>query len=852
MPGSNLTRAEAAERARLIAVDGYDVELDLTGAPDKSYATYPSTTVVRFRCTEPGASTFADLVAPSVRELTLNGRQLDPAQAFDGTRIQLDELAETNELRVVADAAYMTTGEGIHRFVDPVDGLTYLYSQFEVPDARRVYTTFEQPDLKATFQLSVIAPEDWQIVSNSPTPAPTSLGDGVARWEFESTVRISTYITALVAGPYHGVHGTVQARNGEIPLGVFCRQSIASHLDADEILDVTRRGFAFYEELFDYPYPFAKYDQLFVPEYNMGAMENAGCVTIRDEYVFRSRMTDAAYEVRATTILHELAHMWFGDLVTMRWWDDLWLNESFATYASMLCQAEATRWTNAWTTFANTDKVWAYRQDQLPTTHPISADIGDLEDVETNFDGITYAKGASVLKQLVAWVGREEFFAGLRHYFKTYEWGNASLADLRECLEATSGRDLDAWSREWLETAGVSTMSAEFEVGEDGRFTSFFVRQTAVPEYPTLRSHRLAIGLYSLNADGLVRQSRIERDVVGERTAIPELLGATQPDLLLLNDDDLAFTKIRLDPRSLDTLVSHIGSLDNSLARSLCWMSAWDMCRDAELPGRDYVQLVLNGVASEPDINTVQMLVRTANFASKLYSTPARREEALALWASGLRALAESAEAGSDKQLTFVRMFAASAQSSEDAAFMAGLLDGSVTLPELAVDAEVRWLLVQELARLGAIGTVEIDAELSRDGTIRGQEEAAAARAARPLGDAKEQAWVDGVERDDVPNQTQAKTIRGFWQFGQEELLAPYVDRYLEAATWVWERKTTEMATNVLVGLFPRALPTPETAAKVRSWLETHQPSGAVRRLVSEGLADLERTLRAQERDGQG
>ncbi|MGH3491558.1 MAG: aminopeptidase N [Actinopolymorphaceae bacterium] len=847
MPGTNLTREEAQERARLISVHGYDVELDLTS----SGPTFLSTTVVRFTCSEPDGATFVDLIAPEVREVTLNGRSLAPADVYDGSRITLDGLAADNELRVVADASYMHTGEGLHHFVDPVDKQPYLYTQFEVPDARRVFATFEQPDLKGTFQLAVTAPADWQVISNSPSPEPEPVRDGVAVWRFAPTPRISTYITALVAGPYHVVRDSYAGRSGEIPMAVYCRQSLAEYLDADAIIDVTKRGFAFFEELFDYPYPFEKYDQLFVPEYNMGAMENAGCVTIRDEYVFRSRMTDAAYEGRATTILHELAHMWFGDLVTMAWWDDLWLNESFATYASTLCQAETTRWAHAWTTFANTEKTWAYRQDQLPSTHPIQAEIGDLEDVQVNFDGITYAKGASVLKQLVAWVGREEFFAGLRHYFKAHEWRNATLADLRVCLEETSGRDLVAWSKEWLETAGVNTFRASFEVDDKGRFTSFGVVQSAVAEHPTLRSHRLAVGLYDRSDTGLVRRTRVELDVTGAHTDVPELVGLARPDLILLNDDDLTYAKIRLDDRSFATLVGHIGEFSDSLPRSLAWTAAWDMCRDAEIPARDYIALVLGGVAAEPDINVVQLLLRTAGTAVSVYTAPSRRAEARKTWADGLLPLVKAAAAGSDHQLALVRTFAGAALA-EHADFLAGLLDGSVVLDGLAVDAELRWRLVQALARLGAFGDAEITEELERDRTSKGQEAAAHARAARPDAAAKAEAWRDAVERDDIPNQTQFDTIRGFWQPGQEDLLDAYVEKYLDAAGWVWDRKANEMAQAVLVGLFPRLLATQGTVDKVQGWVDSAQPVPAVRRLVGEGIADLERCLRAQARDAEG
>jgi aminopeptidase N len=492
-------------------------------------------------------------------------------------------VAAENTLRVVANCAYMNTGEGLHRFRDPVDKGTYLYTQFEVADARRVYACFDQPDLKATFQLTVLAPHDWAVFSNAVTPEPRPVPgrSDAAAWAFEATPPISTYITALVAGAYHVERDVYRRGEVEIPMAVACRASLAQHLDAAEIFDVTKRGFDFFLELFDQPYPFSKYDQLFVPEYNAGAMENAGCVTILEDYVFRSKVTDATYERRAETILHELAHMWFGDLVTMRWWDDLWLNESFATYVSVLAQAESTRWTNAWTTFANVEKTWAYRQDQLPSTHPIVADIKDLADVEVNFDGITYAKGASVLKQLVAWVGRDNFFEAIRRYFTRHAWGNTTLADLLGFLEETSGRDLRAWSKEWLQTAGVNVLRPEYTVDEAGTITAFAVTQTAVAEYPTLRSHRIAIGSYDLTDGQIARRHSFELDVAGPRTEVPQLVGTRAADLVLVNDDDLTYAKIRLDPRSLATVARHIGSISDSLPRTLCWSAAWDMCRDA-------------------------------------------------------------------------------------------------------------------------------------------------------------------------------------------------------------------------------------------------------------------------------
>ena len=503
MPGLNLTRIEAEQRAAMVDVKHYDIALDLT----TSDTTFRATTRIQFEGTA-GASTFLDAITDRVHSVTLNGVELDPAEVADGVRIQLPNLAESNEVIVDADMRYMNTGEGLHRFVDPADGEVYLYSQFEVPDARRMYACFEQPNLKATFAFTVTAPDHWQVVSNQPTPEPESLGEGKARWAFAATPRMSTYITALVAGPYQVWRDELTSSDGRtIPLGVFARASLAEFMDPENVFTTTKQGFEFFERNFGVPYPFEKYDQLFVPEYNMGAMENAGCVTFTESYVFRSRVSDAIRERRVITILHELAHMWFGDLVTMNWWNDLWLNESFAEFISTLATVEATEWTNDWVSFLASEKTWAYRQDQLPSTHPIVAEIRDLDDVQVNFDGITYAKGASVLKQLFFWVGREAFFTGINRYFTKHAWGNTVLEDLLVELEDASGRDLKDWSRKWLETAGVNTLRPRIETDENGVITKFVVEQTAPQNYPTLRPHRLGVGIYALNESGRLVQT---------------------------------------------------------------------------------------------------------------------------------------------------------------------------------------------------------------------------------------------------------------------------------------------------------------------------------------------------------
>jgi aminopeptidase N len=854
MPGTNLTRDEARTRAGVVSDVSYAIELDLTNAPSGA-PTFRSVTTITFAA-DAGASTFADLIAEKVREVTLNGRALDPDTVYDGARIQLDELAERNTLTVVADCTYSRTGEGLHRSVDPADKETYLYTQFEVPDARRVFTTFEQPDLKAPFTFTVSAPARWVVISNAPTPEPTAYqgenGEELARWDFPPTERMSTYITAVVAGPYHVVTDTFVGAYGSYPLSLLCRPSLKEALDIEDLFEVTKQGFELFEKAFGTPYPFHKYDQAFVPEYNMGAMENAGCVTLRDEYLFRSRTTHAEMESRANTVLHELAHMWFGDLVTMTWWDDLWLNESFAEWASHWAQAVATtKYKGAWTTFCNARKNWAYRQDQLPSTHPIAADMVDFHAVEVNFDGITYAKGASTLRQLVAFVGEDTFITALKEYFADHAFGNTELTDLLKPLEKASGRDLDDWTERWLRTAGVNTLRADFAVDASGAFTSFAIEQTAVEQFPVLRPHRLAIGLYRRTDEGLVRTERFEVDIDGPRTELAELVGATQPDLVLLNDDDLTYAKIRLDERSRATLVESIDQLAESLPRALAWGAAWDMTRDAEMPASQYVGIVLRGIKAETDLTAVRSLLSQATSAINLYAAPENRPALRAQFEEALAKLLADAEPGSDHQLAFARAYSSAVFSAAGADRLAAWLDDRDLPSGLVVDTDLRWTLIVALARLGRIGAGEIDDELTRDTTITGQERAAQARAARPTAEAKEEAWRIAVESGDTPNETQFRTILGFQQPGQEELLRPYVEKYLIAAKDVYTRLGSSMGENVLVYLSPRNLPEQPTLDALTSWLSAESSSvdAPTLRYVSEAQADLTRALAAQARD---
>ena len=839
---SNLTRDEARERARLLEIESYRIDLDLTGGE----TTFRSRTTVTFRAATPGAPTFIDLTAPEIREITLNGSQVG-SENFTGHRITLDGLAPANELTVVADCAYSRTGEGLHRFTDPADKGVYLYSDLETFDAHRIYACFDQPDLKARFEFTITCPDTWLVISNmAPDVTAAPAGPGTQRWHFPATPPISTYITAVAAGPYH----VVRADHDGIPLGIYCRESLAQYLDPDEIFEVTRQGFDFFHDSFGVRYPFGKYDQLFVPEYKAGAMENAGSVTFVESYVFRSRVTDSARESRAETILHEMAHMWFGDLVTMRWWDDLWLNESFATWAGTVAQAEATRWPQAWTTFAQQWKAWAYRQDQLPSTHPIAADAPDIETVEGNFDGITYAKGAAVLKQLVAYVGRDNFLAGVRAYFAQHAWGNASLGDLLAALEAASGRDLSSWSKAWLETAGVNTLRPEYQTDAHDRFTTFAVVQEAAASHPALRPHRIAIGLYDRTGAGLVRRRRVETDIAGERTEIPALAGERRADLVLVNDDDLTYAKIRLDDHSLRTLVTGIGDFADSLPAALCLAAAWDMCRDAELPARDYLSLVLSGADSIADISVLQAVLAQAAVAVRRYCDPAWRSSGLERLATALRGWLQAAEPGSDRQLACAQALAGVATTLADLSLLAGLLAGSVVIEGLTVDTEFRWLVLSRLVSRGAAGHSEIDAELDRDRTDAGERHAAACRAAIPDPVSKEAVWTE-ITGGQLPNAMFRAMLGGFTDPDHDhaELLEPYAQRYYEVVGQIWQDWSLDMAQWFAEKAYPRDMITAEAIAATDDYIARSDPPAALRRLLTEGRDDVARALRCQQRD---
>ena len=856
MATANITREEATLRSGVVKAGAYRVTVDVTGNgvadPERTFTSHTELDFV-----SQGGSTHLDVIADEIRSATLDGSPL-PTDEFDGYRLPLKDLTEGSHTIVIdAVCRFSRTGEGLHRFVD-TDGKIYLYSQFETADARRMYATFEQPDQKATFQLTVLAPAHWNVFTNSRSVAGELIGEGIARFEHAPTPVISTYITALVAGEYHVVRGQITSAAGLLPASVACRASMAEFLDADRILETTQRGFDVFESTFGVPYAFDSYDQIFVPEFNFGAMENAGCVTFRDQYLFRSRVTAREMEARDNTILHELAHMWFGDLVTMRWWDDLWLNESFAEWASHFAADKIAEkygtGANPWASFSNERKAWAYLQDQLSTTHPIAADMSDLEKVEQNFDGITYAKGASVLKLLVSFVGIEAFAKGVGSYFRKHAHGNTTLTDLLSELETASGRDLSWFTGQWLESAGVNTLRAEFEVDETGTFTRFAIVQTAPEAWPTLRTHRLGIGIYANTDNGLERVDYVETDISGERTDVPDLVGRPRRDVVLLNDGDLTFAKVRLDEMSRNTLVNGIDRLADPLARAVTWSLFWDSVRDAEIAPQELVSLALQGIGSEKDMAAITTVLAQAAACSGRFMAPELREAANMKLVTGLAGLLKDAEPGSDAQLIIAKTLIGVARSESACELIRGWLQNEEVPTDLAVDTDVRWLIVATLARRGVFGEEEIATELERDNTNTGAERAAGARAGLPTVEAKAEAWRLATADPDIPNETHRSIAMGFISYGQEDVLAPYVDAYAKLAEAIskredgWDTRGYAAIGAALRWLFPETLATADVVERFRRYLAEGEPTDQVRRLLSERLDEAERNLRVQER----
>ena len=842
MPGNNLTRAEAAERSAHLSIHHYDVSIDVTRGEE----TFIATTKVTFACNKPGYSTFIDAVGKRIISATLNGAEVDTS-SFTGESLVLSNLQAENNLEISVEAIYSKSGEGLQRSVDPVDKEVYLYSQGETAFIRNMYPCFDQPDLKSTFTFTAIAPSHWEVLSNNPLAKKTDLGTS-SKWEFTKTPVMSTYITAIVAGPYARIED-VYVGQKRIPLGLFCRKSLAQYLDAPAIFEVTKQGFAYFEKVFGLAYPFEKYDQIAVVDFNWGAMENAGCVTFREDLlVFRSKVTERMHNARANTILHEMAHMWFGNLVTMKWWDDLWLNESFAEWSSYLALVEATRFKNSWAGFNAERKNWAYRQDQLSSTHPIASDMVDIDTVKANFDGITYAKGASVLHQLVAYVGRDNFIAALQKYFAKHAHKNTTLDDLLSELESTSGRDLKPWVSTWLQTAGVNTLRPELKISGD-TYESVAILQEA-PLVPKgshdLRPHRLKVGLFELNNGELERRKSVELDVSGPSTSVSDLVGEKVADLLLINDGDLSFAKIRLDDRSIATMKKHLGSLRDNLARALCWSAAWDMLRDAELSASDFIDIAIAGLAGEDDITTITVLGNQLSGVVEIYAADKNRDGLREKIAQEIYSLLLKAKPGSDFQLQFARIFSGLAHSKEQGHKVRELLDGK--LEGLVIDADLRWTLLISLVERGLSSQGEVEAELARDNTLTGKLSYERCLAAFPNKDAKEKAFVTATEDPTISNWSRVSAMQGFLRPLHRELTAPFTDRYFALILDKYNSTSYEVSSKIVDLLYPSYNVSAEVVAKTDSWLNGEGKNGhpTLRRHVIEAKEAMERALKVR------
>ena len=845
----NITRKEAIERASLISDPVYRVSLELDGKGD----TFSCFASIDFKSKE-NSNSWIDLVSPHVESIWLNGEELNVKEVFDGTRIKLQKLKQDNQLKIKAQCSYMNTGEGLHRHIDPVDSEVYIYTQFEVPDCRRVFPVFEQPDIKGVLNLTVKAPSNWTIISNTETPEPKNIENNFSIWTFAQTPKMSSYLYAICAGPYAKKIDIYEGKFGSYPLAIFVRPSLSQFLDHEEIFEVTKQGFKWFEDKFQIGYPFKKYDQVFVPEFNAGAMENVGCVTFRDEYIFRSRTTRTAYESRANTILHELAHMWFGDLVTMKWWNDLWLNESFAEWAAHWASSGATQYNEAWTLFHVQRKAWAYRQDQLPSTHPIAANMPDLDSVYENFDGITYAKGASALRQLVAWVGEENFLKGLKNYFEKHAWKNTELKDLLIELSNSSGRELDSWSKIWLESSGATLLRPEIEVDANNSITKLTINQeppSSPPGLdPVLRPHRLALGVYEKQGEKLVRIKRIEVDVVGAKTIIKELEGIKRPDLLLVNDDDLTYAKIRLDSHSLNTATKEIASIESSLSRALIWGAVWDMVRDAEVGTGKYLDLVLAGIEKETDIGLVQQVLMQCRSAIDVFADRKNRKNYNIKLATGLEKLINLANPGSDRQLALVRTFSAVATTEEQVAKVSQILDGLLKIEGLVVDTDLRWALLRRLVVVGKRGEKDIEEELKKDDTVMGREHAAGAKAAMPSLEAKKKAWDQVINNVNLTNSELHSILAGISYMDHEEVLKNFVDKYFDSVSNLWNARTHEIGQSLVTGLFPSTNINQEVVKKCDEFLDNNKELAVgARRIIVEQRDSLARALKAQNSD---
>ncbi len=878
MKKENLTQAEAARRSELLTVSSYDVHIDLTHAADQTIKTYPTTTTVRFSAAA-GSETFIDYIHHSLDLVKLNGTTLDHAKLTQGSRIHLPQLAAQNTLTIMGRSYYSQSGEGLHRYFDPHDGKVYLYTQYEPADCRRVFPNFEQPDLKAVFNFCVTAHKDWVVESNAPlqSTVPDPADSNISKRIFAPTQKISTYITSILAGQYYSLEDsyqpTAQHNSGPLTLRLFCRQSLRDHLDASNIFKVSKAGLDYFQDLFAYPYPYPKYDQAFVPEYNLGAMENPGLVTFTEAYLFESGATQAQLESRANVIYHEMSHMWFGDLVTMKWWNDLWLKESFAEYMGTLAAAEAAGFKESWVTFANRRKSWAYKQDQLPSSHPIVGDVPHLEAARQNFDGITYAKGSSVIKQLVAYLGFTDFIAAIRLYFQRHAWSNTSLEDFLTALDQTTSRDIFSWATAWLQTSGLSSIQTERSYSSDGQLKEFYLNQLLPQGKPSQlgRPHRLELETYRWSGQELAVTENFKVEIPAgpnPKTQLnlkPEQLAKLEEaDLLLVNAQDLTYAKVLLSPEDgLASALKSVSSIKNPLSRGLIWGSLWNQVRDASLTSSTFVQAVAQHLSGEQSATILSNILDQGQSAISLYTPAHKRPQ---LWQQLYQACYTSlrqAQPGSDTQLILLRaLLAISLHTHEGLADLKDIASGAqekntgdiALTPGLPHHQSLGWSALIALAARNSISQEELDQARKNYPSSIAERGYAYASAAFPQAQTKQAAFSKILYDNSISNEILTATAQGF-QTGPQELRSDYTAPLLADLEEIWQNRSIGMATRLISGLFPQEdyraeLPVNQHPSyrAVADWLQEHpQAPSALIRLVREELAGLERSLTGQQ-----
>ena len=850
-----LTRNEAAHRAGILDVLAIDVTVDLSGAQDSSQATYPVTSILTLTSCE--ERTFIDIVG-QVSDVFLNGVEHPFEHDEDRVWVAGLPVGETITLEVRALAYYSRSGEGLHRYTDPEDAEVYLYTQFEPNDAHRAWPCIDQPDVKPAWTFHVIAPSSWVVFSNGVEVACEEAGAGAARHDFSTTPPLSSYITALVAGPWAVIDGgtwsggACDGEHVELPLRLACRRTLARYLDSDDVFEVTRAGLDFFHERYGVTFPWGSYDQIYVPEYNLGAMENPGCITFNESYISRSTPTFSERQRRANTTLHEMCHMWFGDLATPAWWDDLWLKESFAENQGASAIATSTKYMGEWANFAMNRKIWAYTQDQMPTTHPIAADIPDVAAAKTNFDGITYAKGAAVLKQLVAWVGENAFYEGARRYFDKHRFGATTLSDLLEALQAASRQELDSWKHAWLETSGPSTLSASWVTDPVGAITEFTLHQSGEACDAVLRPHRVTVSTWRAAGGTLERTHAFDVRIDGESTpidpqgvlAIPG--GAASVDLVVVNDDDLTYAISRLDERSTDVALTYVGTIGIPITRAVVWASLWNAVRDGLLDPRRFIVAVLGAVPAETEPAVRDRLLLFVSEALSAFLPGRHRTEVHdQVLATTARLARETTD--QDAWRSYMRACIAefAARGGEEfESTVAGLASSD--------NPDIAWRARRALAARGLTNEEAIIAWRDADGSGEAARMSVEALASLPEEAARAKAWAS-VRSDTLSNDYLSATLAGLQSSSWEGNSG--IDDALAHMRTYWESHTIGMSLRYVSGVLNLSVDIDRdgsveaSVGALHSWLDANEDAPTqLRRIVVEHLDDFQRRERVQRR----